>query len=308
MLSCLIYFSLFSFLIYSPISIDSIKEYFEKKEKYLKGIKGSKIVILAGSNGRFSHRCETIEDELDLSCVNMSISAGISLNYQINKISKYLNSGDIVYLPLEYGKLSYNKYKVMSGTEIPYIIKYDLNYLLRMNLEELSHAIFYFDFKYLISSIGEMIFTSIGMEQRFRLDEMTLQGDDRNHTLEAGKQFKEFIMSVDWTPPDIDSFNSKSYGANLIYDFMNRAKEKGIIVVGGLPTTFNDKPIPNELIIKMVDFYKGNNHDFILLDNKSQYPREYFYNTSYHLSEEYQIIHSKEISQYLQNIINSNKY
>jgi len=83
-----------------------MKEYFEIKMQYLVQADEQKLVLLAGSNGRFSHSCEIIEKQLSIPCVNMSISADLSLDYQFEKIKPYLNPGDTVYLPLEYGVLA----------------------------------------------------------------------------------------------------------------------------------------------------------------------------------------------------------
>jgi hypothetical protein len=39
-------------------------------------------VILAGSNGPYSHRCETIEPILGMPCVNGGIAVGIGLDFR----------------------------------------------------------------------------------------------------------------------------------------------------------------------------------------------------------------------------------
>jgi hypothetical protein len=301
--SCLIYFLIFTFVVHKPLTIGINGKYYQKKMSYLKSIKSKKIILLAGSNGRFSHRCETIEKEIGLFCVNMSISADISLDYQFEKIKPFIKSGDIIYLPLEYGKLNSTKKKTMSGTQVPYVMAYDHSYLRKMDLEQIINAMFYFDVKYLISSIGEMMLDGLGIKRRFSVDTMTLQGDEATHNLEKAKGYREYRNNLKWVPPSPAAISLTSYSATIVKDFMQWATAHNVTVIGGLPTTFNDVPIPDELIKKIQFFYTSNGHNFIVPQNKCQYPRESFYDTSYHLAEEFQIKHSKKLAHFLTNYI-----
>ena len=58
-------------------------------------------LIVAGSNGPYSHRCETMEPLLGIACVNAGVAVGIGLDYLFARWEPLLRSGDIVYLPLE---------------------------------------------------------------------------------------------------------------------------------------------------------------------------------------------------------------
>ena len=65
-----------------------------------------KLVILAGSNGPYSHRCETIEPMLGLPCVNGGVAVGIGLDYLFTRWERRLHPGDVVYLPMEEAQYS----------------------------------------------------------------------------------------------------------------------------------------------------------------------------------------------------------
>jgi hypothetical protein len=296
---------IFTFVVHKPLTIGINGQYYQKKMSYLKSIDAKKMILLAGSNGRFSHRCETIEKEIGISCVNMSISADISLDYQFEKIKPYLKAGDIVYLPLEYGKLNSTKKKTMSGSQVPYVMAYDHSYFRKMDLEQIVNAMFYFDVKYLISSIGEMTLNSMGVKRRFTVETMTLQGDEATHTLEKAKRYSDYRKNLKWVAPSPDAINLTSYGATTVKKFLHWATAHNVSVIGGLPTTFNDVPVPDELIKKIQYFYTSNGHSFIVPQNNCQYPRENFYDTSYHLAEEFQIMHSKMLADYFNNHIQS---
>jgi len=132
-ISCLIYFIGFAYIVHKPLSVGILQGYYEKKISYLRAIDCRKIILLAGSNGRFSHRCETIEEEIAVPCVNMSVIAGISLDYQFEKIKPFISSGDIVYLPFEFGVLSNTNKNLFYGAQLPYIVAYDHNYFSSMD-------------------------------------------------------------------------------------------------------------------------------------------------------------------------------
>jgi hypothetical protein len=291
---------IFVFLVHKPLTIGIIKDYYDQKIRYLYSINNNKIIVLAGSNGRFSHRCETIESETGVPCSNMSVAADIGLEYQLNIVKKYLISGDILYLPLEYGTLAKTAQEAMSGKEIPYVVSYDRNYLFSMDLNHLTHALFYFDFQYLLSGIGEMLLDGAGIKRRFSIDTITIQGDESTHTTLKGKQYQSYLKNYQWSPPSYQDFDENSHTAKILSSFMKWAKQNKIKVIGGLPTTFATKIIPKKLIDKLKNYYEKHGHHFLLLDNRSQYSIDKFYDTPYHLCEEYQIEHSISVSRNLQ--------
>jgi len=294
--SLLLYAVIFVFIVHKPLTVGVMQGYYANKLSYLEDIDDRKIVLLAGSNGRFSHRCETMELLLGMPCSNMSVSSDLSLDYQLDIIKPYLNAGDIVYLPLEFGALSGTKQEVMAGAEQPYVVAYDHDYLKGMSLERLVYALFYFDLKFLISGLGEMLLDSMHVKRRFSLDTLTRQGDESGHTLEKGSPYREVLANFEWSPPVPGNFAGDSFKAEVLGDFLGWAAERDIQVIGGLPTTFDDKPVPDELVARLCAWYRQHGQGFMVLENKSQYPRSSFYDTPYHLVEEQQIRHSRLVA------------
>jgi len=305
--SLLLYTVIFVFFIHKPLTVGVMQEYYANKLSYLESIDDRKIVLLAGSNGRFSHRCETIEALLGMPCSNMSVSADLSLDYQLDIIKPYLNAGDIVYLPLEYGTLSGTKQEVMAGAEQPYVVAYDHDYLKGMGFERLMHALFYFDLKFLISGLGEMLLDSMHVKRRFSPDTLTRQGDESGHTLEKGSLYREVLASFEWLPPAPADFAGDSFKAGILGDFLDWAADRKILVIGGLPATFDDAPVPDILIGNLCSMYRRHAQMFLVLGNKSQYPRSDFYDTEYHLVEERQIDHSRLVAGHLRQIVDNNQ-
>jgi hypothetical protein len=297
---------LFVFVIRKPLTIGIMKQYYEVKIQYLSKLQNQKLIILAGSNGRFSHSCKVIQESTGIDCSNMSIAANISLDYQFDVLKPYLKRGDIVYLPLEYGALKGNKKELMAGLELPYIMSYDHDRISTMGFDRLLHGLFYFDLKYMLSGLGEMSLQRLGVKRRFNLNTLTKNGDEQFHTEHKGREYSSYLRKLQWKAPTIDYFDDDSYKVNVVRLFLQWAKQKGIKVVGGLPTTFNDQPIPENLITSMRRFYLDEGHDFLLLSNNSQYPRHFFYDTAYHLNERNQKLHSIKIGEHISLLLRKN--
>jgi len=65
-------------------------------------IKEPKIVILGGSNGLIGIDSSLIEHDTQIKTINLSLHAGLSLNYLTRYAEPFLNNGDILIMPLEY--------------------------------------------------------------------------------------------------------------------------------------------------------------------------------------------------------------
>src|SRR4029077_11413371 len=84
-----------------PLSLGFLREQIDAKLARAAAIEGPKLVILAGSNGPYSHRCESIEPILGMACVNGGVAVGIGLDYLFARWQRVLRAGDTVYLPME---------------------------------------------------------------------------------------------------------------------------------------------------------------------------------------------------------------
>ena len=71
----------FGFILDRPLSLGFLRQQIDAKLARAASIAGPKLVILAGSNGPYSHRCETIEPILGMPCVNGGVAVGIGLDY-----------------------------------------------------------------------------------------------------------------------------------------------------------------------------------------------------------------------------------
>jgi hypothetical protein len=72
-----------------------------QKTARLAAMPSPKLVILAGSNGPYSHSCAVLGAMLALPCENAGIAVGIGLDVVFAHEAMFLRRGDIVYMPME---------------------------------------------------------------------------------------------------------------------------------------------------------------------------------------------------------------
>jgi hypothetical protein len=283
---------LFIFIIHKPLTVGIEKSYFDHKTNYISSIATqNKIAIFAGSNGRFSHRCETIEQITGVRCVNLSVAAGTDIKWAFSRFKPYFRKGDVLYMPLEY---QWRLQKTSDiGNEAAYIVAYDHNALFNFyNTRQLMQALFWFDIKYFFSGLGEMLLSSAGKERRFSVKTMTAQGDERGNDEAKSLVYRYFVATEPAPIIDDPSYKSDKNWQDIL-DILKWGKESGVKIVGGLPTVFEEVRPSTKVIGFLQRLFQSNGHCFLILPNHSLYPRSFFFDEAYHLKEAHQIYHSQ---------------
>lgn len=296
-LSMLTYCFTFLFVLHKPLTVGSATQYFALKSDYLKRTAGSmRILVFAGSNGRFSHRCSVIEEQYQIPCVNLSMTAGSSLVWQFQHYAPDVSKGDLLYLPLEYKERDAEVEPGGVGEEAPYIVAYEHSAMWHFyNLHQDVEALFSFDLPFAISALAETMMQRAGMQRRFSIATMDQEGDERDHTLEKARSYRDYVFSMGKLPLDLTAYGQ---GANWNEEaqLIQLAQARGALVVGGLPTIPLDTPVPASVVQYLTDFFHSHGACFIALPNRSQYPRDDFYDSQYHLAEPYQIMHTQALA------------
>lgn len=302
LLSLLSYVVLFSFMLKKPLTLGIWSKVYEKKKSYSELI-GSrkKIVIVAGSNGIYSHRCSEIEKVVGLKCLNASTAAMSGIDFILEKSKEFVNPGDIVILPLEYDFYTLNEYEVTYASAANnYIAQYEREYLFKLGNRKILPILLSFDFKYPFSSIVEIGLDAWGVKRRFDIDEINANGDMINHTKGKGIPYKHYLSSITQVQPSEALLNEAAFASQTIIEqYIQWCHNHHVMVFGSFPTTFNDRNINPEILMKIKSLYYNKGAGFIETDSDSQYRRDCFYDTGYHLNEECQIVHSKKIADYL---------
>lgn len=287
-LSLLLYLATFLLVLHKPLTIGTIGQYLTHKLHHLENLQSPKIAILAGSNGRFGHRCELIEARTGWGCANLSISADISVEFLLEKIRPFLAAGDILYLPLEYRA----KPAPVVGIEGPYAVAYDRQALIRMPPSQALASLFYLDLPFMFSAVGEMALSAANYGARFTVRTMNANGDETGHSERKGEEFRSHLQETSAVEINVQATMDGLSQSESFTSFLEWAKNHDVRVAGGLPTTFEGTSIPARLIRDLRSFYESRGHCFIVLPNRSLYPRSAFLDTPFHLAEQTQIRHT----------------
>lgn len=294
--SCALFPFLFAFVIHKPLTIGLMHQMFEQKLRHASQIQKPKLVIVAGSNGRFSHSCSEFERLTNVPCANLSVTAQVSLNFSVRLAQKVLRAGDVLFMPVEYGFLSGSVDGIGAGDEYALVVAYQRKEFSNFTLADTAEAWFHFDLPYLASAIGETTLDALGVKRRYSLDTLTSQGDEFGHSKQKGLNYQNYLHSLDWSAPALEILTAKSRSASELQILLREISDLGVTVIGGLPTTFDDEPIPKDVIESRREFFESFGGEFLVPANDSQYPRDRFYDTPYHLNEETQIQHTEDLT------------
>ena len=293
--SMLLYLAVFS-VVQRPLTVGEVARQLDTRLQFAQQLRSPKLVIFAGSNGRYSHHCATLAAPLGMPCVNASIGVGIGLDFQLDAWLDHLHAGDLFYMPLEYGQYRSTQADMQAGLQNALLVHHWPGRLWALPPERIVRALASFDVSSLIQGLAEMGLQAAGVSRRGGSIGHTLQGDARAHELAAALPYAAFLRSARAEPTSVPA---QSHALAVLGRFLDAAQARGVRVVGGLPT------VPDTVTVEPADvdalrrFYTRHGHGFLALPNLSRHPLGCFYDTLYHLVQECQQAHSAAVGQAL---------
>ena len=299
--SLALYAGLFGFVLDRPLSHGLLTEMIDIRLARAAAIDGPKLVILAGSNGLYSHRCETIEPILKLPCVNGGIAVGIGLDYLFTRWGGVLHAGDVVYLPMEQAQYVRGRATSALGPDAAILFRHDWPTLAQLAPRRWIAAMFAFDFRAGVMSVVEtaLLLTHAydpHLAQAGTANAYTnAWGDHIGHTAALAEEYRATLAAAHGYSASAAEIAAGD-GTAEIARFVAHASARGIRVVGGLPTGFADVP-PSEATVEAIQsVYTGHGGQFLALPNRSRYPRADFFDSPDHLNEMTQQEHSRSVA------------
>ncbi len=298
--SLVLYLAVFA-IVQRPLTLGDLVKQLDFKLAYAKSIKGPKVMVLAGSNGRYSHSCEVISQTLGRPCVNAAIAAGIGLDFLLTQFDAVLEPGDLVYMPLEYEQYTASAEDMHRGAQNAVLARSrGADYLRSLSLARLAEVFSAYDLPFLIRGGFEMALAHHGFKRRTGIDTLDEQGDEQGHTAQKALTYREFVMHEP-TPqaavvPSPDALAALSA-------FLRRQNEKHVAVVGGLPTVPSDTAIEAADVERIRNLFTSAGQHFVVAPNLARYPRSCFFDAVYHLDEECQKRHSAAVASLLQPLL-----
>ena len=291
--SLLIYLILFAAVLDRPLSLGMFRTQIDATLARGAAASGPKLAIVAGSNGPYSHRCETIEPLLGRPCVNAGIAVGIGLEYLFARWRPLLKPGDVVYLPLE--EVQYTRAAAALGPDAAIMFRHDRATLATMPTDIWIGAAFSSGLRALLMSGIETGLVLAGFDDPraaaggFR----NAWGDRAGHGPDRPGANPAFLARVTPRHETADRIETGA-GTATIVAFVEWAGRHDVIVVGGLPAGFADSPIPPDTKAAIALVFTAHGARFI--DPGARYPRSAFFDTPDHLAEPAQIAHSRLIA------------
>jgi len=291
--SLLLYGVLFGAVLDRPLELGFLAGEVDAKLARAATIDGPKLVILAGSNGPYSHRCQVIEAMLDLACVNGGVAVGIGLDYLFMRWRNELHPGDIVYLPMEQQEYTAGRAATELGPDAAIMFRHDWTTLAALPPRRTLAAFFAFDLRAALMSLIEMGLVATHFHDPRAAAEGTSNawGDHVGHSVGRGAGRQASIAAMVAQPVSASAVRD-GYGATLIAGFVAWARTHGVRVIGGLPTEVDTLKLPEATRAAIASVYLAQGGEFLALPNLSRYPIADFFDTPLHLNEACQIAHS----------------
>lgn len=304
--SLLLYALLFACVLHKPLSVGTIRDYFQIKLQRAAAIDGPKLVFFGGSNVRFGLRCELAEQLSGVPCVNAGFIADVGIDLMVAKFEPLLHAGDVVYVPPAYEQYLWSREFVATQRDAAYLFSYDRATLPKMSWYRQLHALFYFNLPYVVSSSAEMALAAVGLKRKagasreFGAQNLNAWGDETGHSA-AQAQGYAALLALKPRIPDAAHFDpQRHYFTQQLEAFLDWARAHGVTVVGGLPQMSEEIPIPLGVIDKVRAIYLDHGQHFVDLPSHSQYPHDCFFDSLYHLNEECQLRHTRLLMPLLQ--------
>jgi hypothetical protein len=293
LLSVALYALVFGLVLDRPLSLGLLRMEIQQKSDRLAAMPTPKLVILAGSNGPYSHSCAVIGAMLNLPCENAGIAVGIGLDFLTRRYGPSLRVGDIVYMPMEFAQYAMTRPENDAGPDGAILVRHDRDVMLSLPPDRVMAAVFSQNFPNFLESAIEMPMSRMISPARLLAAEYDAQGDRIGTTLQTAKP--ELLRDHAAAPPMFQPV----YGATLIQNFIRAETARGVIVVGGLPTGFSTAPMDERAIAAIREFYLENGAKFAALPNLSRYPVADFYDSPDHLAQPCQFEHSIAVARML---------
>jgi hypothetical protein len=295
LLSIGLYVAVFS-VVKRPLTVGGVDAAFQSKTDYANSLPHPKLAIWAGSNGRYSHRCEAFTEVLRVPCVNLSIAVGVGIDFQLLNFEKLLQAGDVLYVPLEYSQYLIDRAEMEGGAENITIAHQSAAWLDTLGFRRIVRAWGSFDLPFLVHGSIEMALAGTGFQRRGGKEGLTPQGDQMGHTAADGMAYRAFLAKQGF---DTRPLPEHSRAFEVIEGFLDRMRAKGVVVVGGLPTTPDSAKLNDADVARLKALYERHGQYFLVLPNRSQYPLSCFFDTVYHLHEDCQKAHSSRVAEAL---------
>ncbi|MGE4481858.1 hypothetical protein [Acidocella sp.] len=290
--SLALYLVLFGLVLERPLSLRPLWLEMMQKDARLASLPSPKLVILAGSNGPYSHSCAVMGPMLGMACENAGIAVGMGLDEIFIRYAPALHAGDVVYMPMELEQYAMSRAQYRALVDGALMLRHDRAMLRHLPPGRVLGALFCCTLADGLEAIAEMPLAALGVRngKTILAAEYDVEGDRVDNDL--AKADKTLLAGPARVEPSAEEIEA-GYGTKLIARFVARERAKGVIVIGGWPTEFSGAKISSATRAAVKRVY---GHWFLNLPGQSLYPRRDFFNSEDHLAKPCQFAHSMAVA------------
>jgi hypothetical protein len=271
-----------------------------KKDRAL-SISGQKIIIVSGSNSLFGISAEEISQSTKIPTVNLSMHAGLSVEYMLNDAKTVLNKGDIVLLPLEYN-LYISKAEI-TEMYLKHIISNDTRYF----WNDLNH---FQQIQHLLQLSNSDIFDSLFINNNREEIWEGLKIRASKKKCYSGFLLNDYgdeLCNVNVKPSKklIDKFNLPADNkyeidkTGSIRDFINWCQRKQVKILPLYPVTLEDEkfyqPEYKSFFETIKNFYKQQGVSILGDPYEATLPNDLMFNTAYHPNSQGREVRTQQV-------------
>ncbi len=301
--STVLYVITYWFVLDFPLRFAYQSAILDAKVRYAQEVADQKkLVVISGSNSLYGISCARILAKTAMPCVNGGTAATFDFSYTVNLLQPYLRRGDIVYMPLEYNIYLEHTSPAFVGREALNIVMREPEKLRRQSALRAIHTLFYLDLAMALRSASEMMQPAHIAKGLSKARLVNRHGDIIRNSPKAAEAKRWYLSTV---PSYIVRFNRtpntmRNGLTRRLGRFLDWCRAHGIVVVGGLATFFDDTPLSDAALAPVRDFFLAHGQKFLVLENRSQYPRALFFDREAHLNAIGRRQHTDRVIQGLQ--------
>jgi len=269
------------------------------KVEILNSTSSPKIVFVGGSNLAFGLDSPLIEKKFNMPVINMGVHAGIGLRYMLNKVSESLNKGDVLVIVPEYDCF-YTHDRGYGGKALVYILtNFDLAGVKDLPFERKLFFLFTAP-EYVRTRIYDFL-AQFGKSEKIKISVYSRQGFNRNgdnvqHLDQPQQKIKVFCEGL-------QKVNMEVVG--MLNDYYEDVTKRGIRMVFMYPCLERDSFRNDISGISFISKYLSKNLKCEIMSTPDEFvlPKEYFYDTVYHLNRRGVEIRTQKVIDKLSRVI-----
>jgi len=259
-----------------------------KKEAILKKTSGRRLLIVAGSNALFGIDSKILKRKYGRDCVNLGVNAGLLLPYILYRARRELARGDIVLLPLEYSMYVYDGEP--NEQIIGFTYAFDPAFFSELGWRERIEMLWKTPLSRVLEGYLQTGRKAIdyGLYGAHHIDD---NGDQKANSLkDIGKEERAALAAI--KPERYGrEYHKDAISWRYLEAFEKWARRNGICTIY-TPPVFMDNPLYHNDAVERA-FYENlpqeaRKHGLRFVGNPYEfmYPKEWFFNTDYHLNAE----------------------